>query len=161
MADLARLYMELGFGDVRTYIQSGNVVFSDGGAEEDEVVRRLEAGLEARYGFAVGVMVRSAEEWGRVISDNPFPAAAGEEREGLKGLVVTFLSGEPSEELVDEARDVDAGEDEFAVVGRDVYVNCVGGYGMTGLTNGFFEKRLKVPGTTRNWRTVNRIGDLL
>lgn len=161
MADLARLYLELGFGEVQTYIQSGNVVFSDGGAEQAEVVRRLEAGIEARYGFAVGVMVRSAEEWGRVIAGNPFPAAAGEEGEGLKGLVVTFLSAEPDAGLVDEARDVDAGEDEFAVIGRDVYVNCVGGYGMTGLTNGFFEKRLKVLGTTRNWRTVNMIAGLL
>ena len=161
MADLAQLYGELGFADVKTYIQSGNVVFDDCGLAQDEAERRLDAGIEGRYGFKVGVMLRSAAEWGEVLARNPYLEGKGEDQDFARQLVVTFLSEPPSPERVDAAKDVDSGEDEFAVVGRDVYVNCVGGYGVTGLSNGFFEKQLGVRATTRNWRTVGRIAELL
>ena len=157
MADLKRLLETAGLSDVQTYIQSGNVVFRHEKQDEKTMARRLETLLTANYGFDVPVLVRSAREWDETLAANPF---LQRENTAPDKLHVTFLADAPEPALLEKLETVDFKPDEFAVVGRDVYLYCPDGYGRTKLSNTFFEKKLKVSATTRNWATVNKLGEL-
>ncbi|MGH3023752.1 MAG: DUF1697 domain-containing protein [Gaiellaceae bacterium] len=154
MADLRALVAALGHEDVTTYLQSGNVVFRSSGRAAD-LRRGLEARIARDHGLAVTVLLRTRAELARLVTGNPFA-----ERGGERTLHVTFLADKP--EPV-RARDLDAahGEpDEFRLAGRDVYLYCPNGYGKSKLANAFFEQRLGVAATTRNWRTVTSLAEL-
>lgn len=151
MDDLRRLFADLGYGDVTTYIQSGNVLFdADGPAAP--VAAAIEEGIASELGLSVTVVLRSAAELDAVVDANPF---AGRVPDPSK-LHVTFLAAEPAGTV-----EVPPGvADELAVAGREVYLHCPGGYGRTKLDNGFFERGLGVPATTRTWTTVRKLRDL-
>jgi uncharacterized protein (DUF1697 family) len=138
-----------GGDDIQTYIQSGNAVFSSR-RPPASLVSMIEEGLEARLHARVPVLLRSAGELTAVLRSNPFL------RRGVDTdrLHVTFLGSKPGSAAVKSALSFPAGDDEFAVVGRDVYLFCTEGYGRTKLSNAFFEKRLSSAATTRNWKTV-------
>lgn len=147
MTELKKLFEELGFSNVATYIQSGNVVFS-ADTPENDLAKTLEKAIETRFGFFVPVMVRIAEDIRAVAAGHPFEGAA-EDR-----IHVTFLEKEPAPERV-EALSPDAFlPDAWVLKGREVYLHIPVSYGNTKLSNNFFENKLKVKATTRNWKTV-------
>ncbi len=152
MADLRTICTDLGYGEVATYIQSGNVVLRAGAVGAGDIARDLADAIRDRAGMQVAVIVREAHELRAVREANPFA-----DREDERRLYVTFLAG--------HARNVeipaDAGPpDEFVPGDGVVYVWCAGGYGRTILSNQFFERRLGVSATTRNWRTVSRLAEM-
>ena len=154
MADLRDLYESLGFAQVETYLQSGNVVFEADGADGDALGRRIEAAIKAAWGFDVAVLMRRPADIARVIENNPFLT---ERDEDPAQQYVTFLHAAP--ENID-ASGLDGTEgrgDEYVVGEREVFVFCPNGYGRTKLSNTFFERKLKVRATTRNWKTVNAL----
>jgi uncharacterized protein (DUF1697 family) len=155
MADLGALVAALGYEDVRTYLQSGNVVFvaTEPGAT---IVRRLEEALARELGVPASVIVRTRTELRRVVDANPF---ARRERDPKK-LLVTFLADTPSRAAVRALDPTEHAPDEFAVVRREVYLHCPNGYGRTKLSNAYFERKLGVAGTNRNWRTVTALAEL-
>ncbi len=138
-----------GLEDVRTYIQSGNVLFRSGRPMEAGEVERAIAGA---FGMSVGVVLRTAGELAAVARANPFVGRDDNPRH----LHVTFLAGEPAGDLAG----VSHPPDEFHLAGREVYLLCPNGYGVTKLGNGFLERRLKVAATTRNWATVLRLAEM-
>ncbi|MCC6412532.1 MAG: DUF1697 domain-containing protein [Saprospiraceae bacterium] len=147
MTELKKLFEELGFLNVATYIQSGNVVFNSE-STENELVATLEKAIEARFGFFVPVMVRSGEDMKKIAASHPFDGAA-EDR-----IHVTFLEKEPEAERV-EALSPDAFlPDAWVLKSREVYLHIPVSYGNTKLSNNFLEIKLKVKATTRNWKTV-------
>ena len=149
MADLSRVVAERGGRDARTYLQSGNVVFSG----SSRVASGLSAALSEAAGFDVPVLLRSAPDLAAVVAGQPFdgPESAWH---------VTFLATAPSASA-DAALDPSAyGPDSFAVAGREVYLRVPGGYGRTKLNNAFFERKLGVVATTRNWRTVCALAEM-
>jgi uncharacterized protein (DUF1697 family) len=146
----------LGLDRVSTYIQSGNVVFAGGGEDPDELASRLEDAVAAEFGIDVPVLVRSADDLARIVVANPMRTRGVDEAK----LHVTFLASEPAAERVDAVAPDAGGADGFAVVRREVYLHCPGGYGTTKLHNGFWERKLGVVATTRNWRTVTTLRDL-
>ncbi len=152
MADLKALFELLRMKNVKTYIQSGNVVFQrDKAVEPIELEQQIKKQIHKQYGFDVPVLVRSIQEWVQTASKNPFLKKKGINPEKLH---VTFLGGTPESELL---KKIDASSflpDAFDVVGKDVYVHCPESYGETKLSNTFFEKKLKQAATTRNWKTV-------
>ena len=149
MKDLAALFEAAGFSDVKTYIQSGNVVFS--GPKADTAA--LAAAIEKRFGFAVPVAVRTAADLARIAGANPFVA---DDPEGP--LHVMFLTGDPDPKA---ALDPDRSPpDRFALVGREIYLHLPNGVARSKLTNAWFDSRLKTVTTTRNWRTVLTLRDL-
>ena len=152
MPDLQALYTDLGFSEVQTYIQSGNVVFQSGKSATASLERQLAAAIEQRFGFPVPVIVRTLDELKAVRDNNPFLRA--EPGIGEKELHVTFLGDAPAPDRIEKLEAVPAGEDRFRLDGRDVYLHCPNGYGRTKLSNTVIENKLKVPATTRNWRTV-------
>ncbi len=157
MADLRGLVASLGFGDVTTYVQSGNVVFTGSGSAP-AVARSIERDIEAQLGLAVPVIVRSAGQLRKAIDDNPF----SDRDVDPKTIHVTFLADRPAGQKVDELEELAGqfGDDAFAVVGTHVYLHCPGGYGETQLNNTFLERRLATTATTRNWRTVTTLGGM-
>ena len=149
MADLRSWLLAAGLGDVRTYIQSGNVVLEH--APRIDVAALVHDVIEDRGGFDVPVIVRSAAQWSKVIAANPYRDAAPTE------LHVSFLAGAPDDASVAAATKEDWAPEEFAVVGRDVYLHLPQGMGRSVMV-----PRLKViaGATTRNWNTVLALRDL-
>ncbi len=151
MGELRQLASSLGYRDVSTYLQSGNLVFSAPG-RADTVARVLHEALGDELGVDVAVVVRDRSQLGRLTAANPFalrPLDPG-------SLHVTFLSTRADQraraEL--ERRAGQVGPDQLAVVGGEVFLYCPGGYGRTTLTNAYLERHLGTTATTRNWRTV-------
>ncbi len=157
MQALRDVFGSLGFGDPETYLQSGNVVFTAERMDSSRIEALIAKGIKDAAGHAVSVLVRTAADLDRVVTRAPFLEARGEDP---KALHVTFLSGAPPSAMADSVSVPPGSEDEFLLDGREIYVFCPNGYGRTKLSNTFFEKRLGVRATTRNWRSVVAIRDL-
>ena len=152
MADLRALVEGLGYSDVSTYIQSGNLVFAADGGEAD-IAAALESAIEARFGFAVPVIVRSAEEFAMVAGAHPL--ADGGTDAGL--LMVAFLDRAPvatPQDVIDEDAFL---PDRLLQVGRQIYLEYPNGSGRSKLNAALLERRLGVRATVRNWKTVQAL----
>jgi uncharacterized protein (DUF1697 family) len=154
MAELVHLFQSLGFGSVRTYLQSGNVIFES----TDSVFERLSAMIgeyiSRKTGFPVKVILRTAEEFRHIIASNPLAS------DGLDAtkLHVTFLSAIPPGKVGENMMHGEDGPDRYVIIGREVCLFCPDGYGRTKFSNTFFERKLGVDATTRNWKTVTSLG---
>lgn len=156
MAGLRSWCEDLGFGDVATYIQSGNVVFTAVGTDEDEVGVVLGDRIEQECGVRTPVLVRCGDELGDAVAANPLYDPAIEP----KFLHVVFLSEAPAADRV-AALDPDRSPgDVFAVDGRHVYLHYPGGSGRSKLTNDYLERTLGTVSTARNWNTVVKLHEL-
>ncbi len=155
MTELKALYESLGFNDVTTYIQSGNVVFRAEADNPAQVEASIEHTIEKKFGFSVTVIVRKPAEIAGVIKSNPF---IGGHKIDETRLYITFLRTKPTSALLKALQPAAAkSTDQYEIVGREVYLYCPNGYGKTLLSNTFFEKQLKSAATTRNWKTVNTL----
>ncbi len=158
MADLRELLAGIGFTDVKTYIQSGNIFFNLSNEMSDaEIADAIEKLISDNYGFDVSVVIRSVEEVEQAIENNPF--YTGEE-ENITNLHLTFLKEKPSEENQLKTEEYNYEPDKFVIKNKDVFIFCEGKYHKSKLTNTFFEKKLKVSTTTRNWKTVLKLLEL-
>lgn len=153
MADLVRLFADAGCVDVRTYIQSGNVVFR----ADADVASGLPALIAGRiaegFGFRVPVIVRSRDGLADAIRRNPYPEACTEPTT----LHVVFLADVPAPERVAALAPDRSPPDGFVVSGREVYLHLPNGAGKTKLTIDWFERLLGTTGTARNWRTLEKL----
>jgi uncharacterized protein (DUF1697 family) len=147
MADLRGLFGALGYADVRTYIQSGNVVFNAPAGAPTRIRSAVEKAIEEAFGFDVTVLLRTAAEMKATAKQNPYGDDA----------YVTFLDDTPDAKRVKALDTAAFAPDEFAIYGRDVFVRCPNGYGRTKINNTFFERKLATKATTRNWRTVTTL----
>jgi uncharacterized protein (DUF1697 family) len=155
MSDLREICSGCKLEQVQTYAQSGNVVFTSPQTNSAKLEAAIERGIAATLDMQIPVLVRSASELEAVVDRSPYANRASDP----KALYVTFLKAAPSAAAV---KRVDPQPpDEFTVVGREIHLNMVGGYGRTKLSNAYFERKLKAVATTRNWRTVNALIDLL
>ncbi|HEY3834282.1 MAG TPA: DUF1697 domain-containing protein [Acidimicrobiia bacterium] len=156
MAELRALCADLGFTDVQSYVQSGNIVLTSGSRSERGVQRTIEDGIAERFGLDVPVMLRSHGELTGLLKANPYAATGADPAR----LLVMFLDAAPKPAT---ARGVDGEQhapDLFTVAGREIYLYCPNGYGRSKLTNSFFERKLGVRCTGRNWRTVGKLVEL-
>jgi len=154
MPELKALVESLGFTQVTTYLQSGNVVFDCANGEVSTIAGSLEKAIERHFGFTVSVLMRDRDDFRRIIEGNPFLTGRNEDPERLH---VTFLSALPSAVAVKDLETSIDTTDEYFLSGKEIYLFCPNGYGRTKLSNTFFEKKLKVAATTRNWKTVNAL----
>jgi uncharacterized protein (DUF1697 family) len=155
MADLKVICQKLGWKNVVTYIQSGNLIF-DSEKQNSQLEKTLEKAIYSKYGFDVPVMVRNASELQISIGNNSF--AAGDT--DITKLHLTFLKEKPSEENVEKIKTYNYKPDKFEIEEKDVFIYCEGQYHRSKLTNNFFEKNLEVAATTRNWKTVLKLREL-
>jgi uncharacterized protein (DUF1697 family) len=155
MAELRALLEDIGAEDVTTYVQSGNAVFRSALARDD-LVRKIEREISARFGLEVTVVLRTKAELARLVAANPF---AERESDPTK-LHVTFLAAAPDRRRLAELDRAAFAPDDFHVGRNAVYLHMPKGYGRSKLSNAFFEKQLSVRATTRNWRTVTKLAEL-
>jgi uncharacterized protein (DUF1697 family) len=149
MAGLRALFEDLGHDRVRTYLQSGNVVFEAGSSAK--LAEDLEAAMADAFDLDVSVILRTRTELARVVAANPWPQRGG------KALHVMFLAQRvPARRL----KSLDPGRsppDEFKVGGREIFLFFPRGSGRSKLTVDYFESRLGTRATARNWNTVTKL----
>jgi uncharacterized protein (DUF1697 family) len=154
MSDLRDLVGGLGFEDVRSLLQTGNLVFRSETRDGAQVERRLEAEAARRLGLETDFIVRSAEEWEAVVAGNPFPAEA---KRDPGHLLVVFLKGAPVAKGVESLQAAIKGREVVRARGKDAYIVYPDGIGRSRLTNALIEKHLGTRGTGRNWNTVLKL----
>ena len=156
MGDLRALFEALGASEVRTHLNTGNVVFRPDEAPGSMSAAAIEERIARDLGVPARVVLRSAAELDDLLASNPFLERGAD----LATLHVTFLGEAPDAERVARLDPRRGEPDELAVRGRDVYLHCPNGYGRTAFSNAFLERQLAVPATTRTWRTVTALRDL-
>ncbi len=151
MEELRRVIGGLGYEDVRTYIQSGNILFKAQSLGKAVLQEQISDAIQEGFGFRVPVLVLEREELGDMLVRRP-------ERGDDAFWHLTYLADTPQELDLTKVK-VGEGE-EWSIEGKVVYVYCPNGYGKTELHNMFWEKALKVQATTRNWRTSKTLWEL-
>ena len=157
MADLRELVTALGMREVRTLLQSGNVVFRNDLHTATQLERMLEDAAAKRLGLETDFFVRTASEWKSVVAGNPFPDEA--ERDPSH-LLVVFMKESPRREDVIALQSAITGREVVRARGRHAYVVYPDGIGRSRLTSALVERRLGARGTGRNWNTVLKLGAL-
>jgi len=152
MPALRELLSGAGFGDVRTYVQSGNVVLASA-ASADEVARTCEGVIAAEVGLDIDVLVRTHDELATVVRCDPLGTVAV----NPKRYQVTFLAGELAPATVERIEASVAGKERVHVAGREVYAWHPDGVGRSKLATQLSGRSLGVPATARNWTTVTAL----
>lgn len=149
MTDLKELFMGLGFEGVITYIQSGNVIFTNPESKSIQQIQEVvQKQILVSYDFEVPVLVITEEELRQIAKENPY---IGSE---IKKLYFTFLSEIPESNTLGKD---DFTPDKFQIIGKTVHVHYNEKISNSKLTNNLIEKKLKVTATTRNWKTVEKL----
>lgn len=156
MSDLRAVAEGLGFAQVQTLLQSGNLVFDATGAVA-ALESRLEAALKQHTGMETDFLVRSAKELDAIIAANPFPAEA---KSDPGHLVAMFLKGPATAKAVDALQATVKGRELIRPGVRALYITYPDGIGRSKLTGGVIEKTLGTRGTARNWNTVTKLAAL-
>ncbi len=156
MSELRDTFARLGYDDVRTYIQSGNVLFSTTSKSEKAIVDAIEGQLAEDFGDAPAVLLRTVTELKRIRSASPYANSGANPARHH----VTFLATAPPKAVLNALDLPPSGKDELVVDGREVYVSTPNGYAETKYTGAFLERRLGVVSTTRNWNTVTKLCEL-
>jgi uncharacterized protein (DUF1697 family) len=150
MAELRALCGELGWADIETYIQSGNVVFRAPG-KTDAQEKKLEEAIKDRFGLDVPVIVRTAAQWAAYVGANPFPKVAGDEPNRLQLLVSKRPPRTDAAEKLNER--AQAGE-KVEAAGGALWFHYPEGVARSKLTPALIDRACGSPSTGRNWRTV-------
>ncbi len=156
MKRLVTMFEDAGCTNVRSFIQSGNVLYEAGSALARRIPVTIGEAIAEEFGFEVPVITRSADELRRAIRANPFLEKGGDE----SALHVAFLADRPAKAKVSGLDPDRSPPDDFAVRGREVYLRCPNGVGRTKLTNAYFESKLGTRSTMRNWRTALKVREL-
>lgn len=150
MEELRTLLSSLGFTEVQTYIQSGNIVFKAATQDQEQLGNLIAEAIKKQYDYEVPVLVKTIEQWKTAIANNPFSEA------DISKQGVTFLASIPEETTIE----IDSKDDRFNIINSEIYLDCPSGFGRTKLTNNFFERKLKTQATTRNWKTIYKLLEL-
>jgi uncharacterized protein (DUF1697 family) len=156
MKELAKMFADAGCTDVRTYIQSGNVIFKKAGGTA-RLADTIAANIEKRFGFRIPVIVRTAEELRKTIRDNPYLAAGVD----AKALYVYFLAHSPNARAIAGLDPARSTTDAFHVQGQEIYLHLPNGMGRSKLTNAYFDSKLATTCTARNWATVLKLSEMM
>ncbi len=156
MESLRETFAALGFENVKTYINSGNVIFETSETDDNKLVAKIEKAIETEFSLKIKVMVRTMAEIEDIIKNNPF---AGQ-FENDKDLHVLFTD----EGLTEEKRELllsnNKESEQFAVRNREIFCLLRVSVLDSLLGKDYIGKKLKVSATGRNWRTVNKIAGL-
>jgi uncharacterized protein (DUF1697 family) len=157
MSDLRALLVQLGFPDVQTVLQTGNLVFRSDDASGRELETRLENAAAEYLKFHPCILVRTAAKWESIIAANPLHKEA---KRDPSHLVLMLFKHAPDEQAVRELCSAVAGPEIIRVSGAEAYISYPAGIGRSKLTNAFIEARLASSATGRNWNTVLKLAEL-
>jgi uncharacterized protein (DUF1697 family) len=156
MADLRTACTKDGMLDVATYIQSGNIVVSASGPTE-AIEAQFEKLLEKKFKVTVPVIVRRASDWPAYIKGNPFPK---ESEDAPNAVMMALSKKKPEAKAIDQLRERATGEEKVAQAGDAIWIHFANGVADSKLFRNF-DKLIGSPVTTRNWRTVLKLGEMV
>lgn len=157
MGELREILCSLGYGEVSTYLQSGNALFTSPREDQAAMEKEIERAIERAFGLDVPTLLRTGDELSTVIAGNPFPHALAQPAQ----FHVSFLSSQPDAEALALLDPEQFAPDEFHLGPRAIYLWYPNGLQASKLTNTFWERRLGVIATSRNWNTVTQLRKLL
>lgn len=157
MADLRNMFEKLGFKNVQTYIQSGNVIFDSDEEDSDKLSQSIEEKIKSDFGHDVPVMIRTRDKLKNLINDNPFE---GQDEDPFM-LYVTFFLETPPQEKQQEMTSLSSEIERFEFLNGELFSLIDKKTDQkTNFSNGYVEKIIGIPGTGRNWRSVNKIFEM-
>jgi uncharacterized protein (DUF1697 family) len=154
MEPLRASFEALGFDKVRTYIQSGNVLFESRAGSPTAIIRRIEEKILADFKHTVRVFLKTDKEMADVVKRNPF---VKDKTVDPARLHVTFLAEDAPASAAACLETLAATAERYHISGREIFLYCPNGYGNSKLANPFIERKLRLAATTRNWKTVNTL----
>lgn len=157
MADLKLLFEDLKFSHIKTYIQSGNVVFCTDKSDSKVIAKLIENKIEKTYAFTVPILILKKSKLEKILLETPLDINEID----LSKLYFTFLNGIPEKSFVNDILKYNCDSETFIIKKDVIYFHTQIGAGRTKLTNNFFEKKLKVSATSRSWKTTNKLLELL
>ncbi len=157
MADLKIHLEELKFRHVRTYIQSGNILFENKTTGHKQLAEKIAQKIKEKYGFEVPVILLNFSELKNIFDNNPF---LNNPKKDIEKIYATILSDEPAKEHLEKLSSFDYSPEEYIQQEKIIYFYSPNGYGNAKMNNNFFENILKVKATTRNWKTICKLVEL-
>jgi len=155
MQELKSLLTNMGLDKVKTYIQSGNVIFqSERNAEQLE--EQMEQEIRRAFGFSVIIILRTASEWEQIISSCPYPVNSLSEGESVH---ISLLAKEPSKECINHLLNYKSEMEQCYIKGKEIYL-----YLRQSIRDSKLSVQLQkvgVPGTSRNWKTIKKLGTMV
>ena len=143
------MFESLDLSNVQTYVQSGNIIFDSDKHDKEFLRETIEAQIERNFGFSVPVLILTPADLQRIIESHPY------KKEEANRVLVTFLYETPEQSKWEQLRLHRDKADQFTLGQQEIFLFCLGGYGRTKLSNNFFERKLGMTATTRNWKTIN------
>jgi uncharacterized protein (DUF1697 family) len=160
MTNLKVLFEKLGALNVITYIQSGNVIFEHNNSTANELSLTIAKAIKNKFNFEVPIITFPVEKFKKIVNENPFVNDSS-----VENLHVTFLSSSLTtkeiEAVTEQTTATNKGQDECEITERAVFIKCEEKYHQSILSNQYFEKKLSVFASTRNWKTILKIIDLI
>jgi uncharacterized protein (DUF1697 family) len=156
MEELRDYLSALGLSDVQSYVQSGNIIFHFDEAPIPEIKKLLENEILKKYGFEVSCLVKKPEDLELIIKNNPFVNSGKNPERNY----ITLLFELPTSDSIQGLKKVTHPPEEYVLEDDIVYFYSPNGYGRAKMNNNFFEKKLKVPATTRNWKSINKLVEI-
>ncbi|HRI26858.1 MAG TPA: DUF1697 domain-containing protein [Chitinophagales bacterium] len=158
MPALAAMFTQLGFTDVATYIQSGNVLFNSHVPDTNAINNSIKSAILDRFGFDVEIITLTSHLLAQAIAQNPFIKSGNTNTEKM---YLTFLKETPNPDLAEKLLQTNYLPEEIQIINRWVYFYSPESYGRAKLNNNFIESKLKTAATTRNWKTILTLQTLL
>lgn len=157
MVDLKVMFEKLGFTNVSTYIQSGNIVFTTQEKKINLIQKAIKKGILTHFGHDVDLQVLTSVSLKNIAENHSF---LNDNKEQLKSIYYTLLAEKPNYELVKELEKLEQTEEFFKITDDVIYCFYPNGIGKAKWHGTFFEKKLKVSSTTRNYNTIHKLGEL-
>jgi len=157
MTDLRVIFEKSGFLAVRSYIQSGNVIFQSNEVDTKKLEKLIENALEKAYGFLVPVIILTRSKLEKIVSDNPFKPLEGDD---TGKIYYVFLKDVPKRKTLELFKETKFQNERFFICKNYIYLKCLCGMGNAKLNNNLFEQKLQVKATARNHKTVSKLLEL-
>ncbi|MBK8267322.1 MAG: DUF1697 domain-containing protein [Planctomycetes bacterium] len=157
MADLASMFAKAGALGIRTYIQSGNVVFEASPSDAPKIAWTVTESIGKKFKFEPTIVLRSAAEMTDVVANNPFLADGSEPA----ALYVGFLAKAPGKADIAKIDPARSPKDRLVVRGREIFVHYPDGVANSKFTNAYIDSTLATTSTFRNWRTVMKLHEMI
>lgn len=154
MDALKKMCADLNFTNIRTYIQSGNIIFQSKMTDTEKISKTIKTNIEKVFRFDVPVITLTQKELENVINSNPF---SNDKSKDPAFFHITFLSDKPAKQNTEQLKPTDLKNDKYEIIDKAIYLYCPDSYSNSKLTNSFLEAKLKVAATTRNWKTTNEL----
>src|SRR5664279_3417710 len=140
MTELAALFIDMGYVDAKTYIQSGNIIFTYSGKSSASIISGdIEKAILKKFNLTISVITRKPGDLSKLLAANPF---LNDPVFDQARMAVIFLQDAPMDSQVQKVAGVDFPPDKFKIIGDDIFIYCPNGFGRTKLYTGFFETKM-------------------